>query len=626
MIGFWSSKLNLPWLKSVAVTLAGALLFTFIAPPFAQANVWEDRRKAVEQMRRKEESERNAFSVTGVRGSGFGIRQEDKAVTNHKTRNTNPELNLGIDLPKELGSVTESWSGDQTNSDAPLIIHIKDAHGYYAAQRNAAEILKLLSGVRGSGFTNPDQKLLVCIEGAWGDVHPEWLSVFPDKGVKKEVAESLLEKGEITGEEYLEIDQAPGALQIYGIEDRKVYEANLKAKKMVDGRRKDILDQIGSFEEKINREKEKLYPKKLLELMAAARQYESGKVGLKEYLKYLKAVGGEWWVVSGGKGLSHNPQPTTHHPLSSSEFNDKYPNLAILSETMNVSSGFMREVEAERNNLLKLLEGRVSQATLMILAQGSLNYRLGRLNSAKYYDGLVRLAQVNQIPVPKMESYLQSLRKYQVLDPGSVTEEISRLEKEKALKLAGGNPSIEDLVKADFGLRQEKKFWQDGLTPKEWEEYQKSGTRSWALGNGKAKGLTEAQLRFLEQSFYKLAFKRNEIITQNVLDKAKEMGLGQGDKIVLIAGGSHTPGITSLLRQKNVPYAVITPELTLSSELTGVRGQGSGVTVAVPRNPTPGTRPVVSPKTNTPRWLGNISRGWRSLRTRTRQNPSMRSR
>ena len=88
------------------------------------------------------------------------------------------------------------------------------------------------------------------MEGAWGRVSPEWISVFPDENLKKEMAERLLQEGEITGEEYLAIMMGPGKLKIYGVEEKELYE--VFAKNSEELRSKEIAHEVKSGK-KINK-------------------------------------------------------------------------------------------------------------------------------------------------------------------------------------------------------------------------------------------------------------------------------------------------------------------------------------------------------------------------------------
>src|SRR3989338_4509113 len=124
-----------------------------------------------------------------------------------------------------------------------------------------------------------------------------------------------------------------------------------------------------------------------------------------------------------------------------------------------------------------------------MMGEGSLNYRLGRLPGVKYYEGLVRLAQANRIAVPKMESYLKYLRKYQEADLSAADFELGGVEKEIALNLAAGNPAAESLVGTERFLKDRKKFLQDHFSPQDWAAYRQST----AGGRKKEKGWKEIE-------------------------------------------------------------------------------------------------------------------------------------
>src|SRR5581483_8866843 len=72
-------------------------------------------------------------------------------------------------------------------------------------------------------------------------------------------------------------------------------------------------------------------------------------------------------------------------------------------------------------------------------------------------------------------------------------------------------------------------------------------------------GLTEAQAVFLQESYYRLAFKRNAIMTEKTIEAARGSGR---ERIVVIAGGFHTAGMTEIWKSKGISYAVLRPKLT----------------------------------------------------------------
>jgi hypothetical protein len=144
-----------PFLKSTAWAVLGSFLFTTVAGPFAQASLWEDRRKA----------------------SSPGMEQKDAAVGGSSAirRQMNVDFGVsasGIEVPEDLGTVIESWGGDSQGGTSPLptIVQIEDAHGMYAAQKNSAGILNLLESQGGtagpeknrSGLLVQPQRLRLC--------------------------------------------------------------------------------------------------------------------------------------------------------------------------------------------------------------------------------------------------------------------------------------------------------------------------------------------------------------------------------------------------------------------------------------------------------------------------------
>src|SRR5207249_2112622 len=106
------------------------------------------------------------------------------------------------------------------------------------------------------------------------------------ESIKKETAESLLEQGEITGEEYLSILQTPGTMEIYGVEDEELYMANLKARKILDFEREELLRKLHELDARLRRVKNVVYSRKLLELDGASAQFENQKITLKQFFSY----------------------------------------------------------------------------------------------------------------------------------------------------------------------------------------------------------------------------------------------------------------------------------------------------------------------------------------------------
>jgi len=207
------SGISLSWMKTTALTVLASFIFTTLSAPFAQGSIWEDRRKAVEKMKQTKEQTENAWKPAARRQAAAAAEKNSGQGSARISSGVSAPVNLnfqsaasGLEIPEDLGTIVESWggTGGEKMKGLPRVIHIQDAHGVYEAQKNAANILRLVQTESGGAddlaFSSQmgavrEPPLLVCVEGAWGRVLPDWMSVFPDDTAKRSVAESLLEKG-----------------------------------------------------------------------------------------------------------------------------------------------------------------------------------------------------------------------------------------------------------------------------------------------------------------------------------------------------------------------------------------------------------------------------------------------
>jgi hypothetical protein len=222
-------------MKATALVVLWSFVFVTVSGPFAEGSIWEDRQKALNGGR-KEETGKGSGMKLGLR-MDFGVEKS------------------GIEVPEELGTVVESWGGEESlgGKGEATVVEIEDAHGVYEAQKNAASILSLLGSQENALVGGGKKGLLVCVEGAVGRVNTEWAGVYPDEGVRKEAAESLLSEGEITGEEYLSLVQGPGKLEIWGVEEGEVYQANLKARRMLEKERAGLRMKVEELEGRLKK-------------------------------------------------------------------------------------------------------------------------------------------------------------------------------------------------------------------------------------------------------------------------------------------------------------------------------------------------------------------------------------
>jgi hypothetical protein len=522
-------------LKSTALTVLGSFLFTTVSAPFAQASIWEERRQF-----KTPQTTKTVAHAPGLRADML-------------VRPWGPS--------EELGSVIESWNAPQT-AGLPQIIQIEDAHGVYGAQRNLASLLQWLSAE-----APKSEPLTVFVEGAWGEVHPGWAAAsLRDPQLRRQSAESLLRGGSITGEEYLTLVEGAEKLEIRGIEDEKVYLANLQTRSMLDAEKPRIAERLAESDRQLTQIKNKAYSWKLLQLDAAASKFDAQELKLKDYFAFLSQNAG---------------------PLPPSE----YPALAQLRSLIEIENQISPQaIEEERRKLLDTLGEKLDRVALTQLAQYSLNYRLGKISARAYHESLVRLAEIQSVDCSKIRQYADYLRQYNDLNGRQVTEELSRLEGTLFERLTSGNPGLQELARVSQQVRIHRKFWSEKFSPDDWSRYaslQSSGKmgrldsiekfiQSQSEGsapsaksgkrNERGSRLSEPQAAFLQESYYRLAFKRNETMTDRVLANLK----GKNSRVVVVAGGFHTAGMTEIWKAKGVSYTVLRPKLNRPPETLAV--------------------------------------------------------
>jgi oxygen-dependent protoporphyrinogen oxidase len=441
---------------------------------------------------------------------------------------------LPFKISNDFGTVVESWDGSAQGIGGrkPHVILIQDIHENYGAQKNLARILQSLS----DQLSSPEKTLLVCSEGAWGRLYPEWLSLFPDQCLRNRIAEDLLKGGKITGEEYFVMLRGMGKLEIHGVEDEEIYKANLIVRSQSLKTKDDFLQQFVWLDGRIKRLKGHLYGKALAVLDQKTNDFEEQKISLEQYLNFLDLI------------------------IPKSTRKDLFPHIMIF-------------------------EGLLLQEQLL---HGN---TMGSDKKFRFEE------KTKDLSVTSLWDYARHLKAISTLQIINLIEEVSELEGMAYQSLA--HDDIEKkMLGLDKVLKMNKKLWNEKMIPSEWENYLhyssiyfpslQEGYQLSIDGLEKIENILEqaekrlslgpfsnetnsamthykniyVKTKSLNESFYKLAEKRSDVMVQKALDIAKR---GGNKFVLLIAGGFHTPGITRHLTKEGVPYTVLCPKLDLSS-------------------------------------------------------------
>lgn len=452
-----------------------------------------------------------------------------------------------IGISKNIGSIKSKHKG----KGEKLVIHIQDAHCNFEAQENIAKILDNLIKNYNVNF--------VAVEGADGIVDTSWFRAFPDPEIRREVARYFMKKGEITGVEFLSITN-DYPFTLYGAEDKKYYIKNLNSflesypyKNEFKRYYKDIKGILAKL-------KRFIYTKELLQLDKKINQHKEKEIKFADYARYLNDI-------ARSKNIKIK----------------KYENFKILIETLHYEKDIDFDVvNDERARLIDELSKEVSKDKLAVLVSKSIAFKLGKIEGNEFYAHLAKLAKENNISLLEkynnLARYIIYSRIYSRINNEKLFEEIDVLIKTLKEKMFINNEQ-RTLDKLWTNINVILSFMDIELTNKEYEYYlansdefesdkfmnfiEKASSRF-----GLAYNISEPppELNYVFPKlvdFYEIATKRDELIVENMF---KGMRGKKTNVAVLITGGFHTKGISTLLEKEDVSYVVISPSITKETE------------------------------------------------------------
>ena len=460
------------------------------------------------------------------------------------------------------------------------MVLLQDLHTQPDAQRAEGRIVEHLH--RTYGLTR------IAAEGAVGPFDLAFAQQFPqEKGLRTLIAQTFLTAGEMTGYEAQAItEQLPVA--IHGVEDGALYaEHGALFRQILDiaPAAQQTLERLTQALEAL---KPGLYPKPLRTFDATVAQFHADptdRSDLPTYLTYLADVAQRQGI--GLKAVA--------------------PNLARL-QALQVREATLNRQQAEEQ--LRLLVADLPRrlrtapvATRARLEELTVQFGRGAIAATYFYPELVALARhaaVDLDAYPAVVAFSDYLTQAQALQAHRLWAELEQVEWALTDRLAASDDAktLARLVRHAHLLTE---FFHLRLTNEQLAYYQahraefteQAFTDFLARHEHRRTGAPahqspgwEAHLPLLER-FYILAQARDAALVANTLrlldardsslgtrdsqtptprgTRHEARGTGHGHAVVLVAGGFHTPGMTALLRERNVPYVVISP--TASGEL-----------------------------------------------------------
>ncbi|GEM_PF-726397 len=453
---------------------------------------------------------------------------------------TKNEAKKSINLPESVCRQVESFRGNTNRT----IYLIQDCHTDPDAQFNIAKIIDYF--VRNKGIN------LVCLEGASKEIDTSFYDQFPDIEAKKRVAEFFVKKGYFTGSEFFKIANNLKNVTVTGVEKRNIYFDDLKYYKNLESY-SDLVNILADIENDLHSIKSEFFPKDLGSFDKIREQYNLDKIDLSIYLNFIKKYADK-----------------TAIRLSD------YPNLEIFFDlTKYESKCENKKIELQRADLVKELSNKLNQNDLNKLINNNIRFSQKKISEQDYYlylNGVINTARIDLNKYPELKLKLKISCDSDNLDFSIVADEIEQIEYDICARLAG-NESALRIIKGLHSSKLLKEAFRMNLTHRQLQVLN-NDPQLWNIQNTidflnsrnivKKYNLSDFD-RAMENTrrFYELALERDKILLDNTLNKND---CDSSSDAILIAGGFHTRGITSLLREKNISYSVIQPKVSLNTK------------------------------------------------------------
>ena len=301
-------------------------------------------------------------------------------------------------IPAHLGEVRYSFKGPSKK----FIIHIQDAHCNVFAQRKVADIIDYLSKEHGIESVN--------LEGGAGEYDLEIFTSITGKAIRREVAEYFVKKGEINGAEFYAINN-PGKVQLWGIEDKDLYLANLKVYRESLAYKPEVERYLEELTYILNNLKRHIYTPELLKVDMAYNAYKAGNLDFREYLEFLV-------------------EKAEEHAVQVKQFG----NLYLLFQAMELEEKVdFKKANTERSVLIGELKEGLSRNEARELVTMTVDFKTKKVSRKAFYSYLLKKAAGLGLDVGRFQAlsnYIVYVSTYEAADRSKVMEEMDELEAE----------------------------------------------------------------------------------------------------------------------------------------------------------------------------------------------------
>ncbi|MDP3920983.1 MAG: glycogen/starch synthase [Candidatus Omnitrophota bacterium] len=492
-----------------------------------------------------------------------------------------PFLDILGALPGEIGYVQNVVGSEQ--EQLPFVVHIRDMHANPEAQQNIFYILKhLAQNAKATGAS-----LQVAVEGASGELHPEYFDFFPEYPEAGErVVQELLNQGELTGAElfawrrYRDAKVEGGTdIPVFGVEKPELYRKNLSAYRALERAGDAIEKSLLWLNAELETERSKLDSMALRDFLKERARRKQGKfgpgrsLGEPNWLAYLDYIRGQ-------------VRKTLNVDLENPIEQLRFPNLIrmlALQETETFLDG--RRASREWQTLLDELwtnstdrndDELFEELRRFGVRHGYLQAEhgdskdkaaLGSFYPRMLLERVYLLAKQRGLDLGRFSQFFLTFRVFvyrSEINAVDLMQEVERLEAVLIDRFAQTERD-KGFVRKRGDLDLVEKLLRRELTRDEWNEIRSrsAAVKDLWVESEKRDKLGRARLWSRAHEFYDSAWLRDEFMLTHALESVaatRQKGTDRSRAVlVIVAGGFHTEGLRAALEDAGAGYAIVSP-------------------------------------------------------------------
>ena len=442
-------------------------------------------------------------------------------------------------IPRDLASVRNRTEG----TNGKTIVIIEEAHVDYAAQKALAEILKDL--IENESLHD------VLVEGGWGDVTLTGFKGLADPERRKVVAEAYLREGKLSGEEYLNLSTDLD-MRILGVEDPKLYEANMNVFLKISEVRPGLLAALARLDAQLKNLRVKALTPAMNELLDRRADFDGQKISLLDYIQYLMKQ-----LPGAGK---------------------RFPNLAQITALSGGDGSYDPDkIAPEKESAIRFLSQQLAKPEL----EEILFLKEQKTTGGELYFLETLFTKVRSFPEARRELSLKNLHVYKnilqktvSMNIASIFTEIEQAEQEtmSAQKLLPEQQALLEMIRGvqylgklfDLRLTVEE-FQAQSIKPglEAWNDVLKKACEKYGVSYQPFNAAEFEQYISAARAFYDTAVLREDAMAKNTLARIDESG---ANLCALITGGFHSQNLFKVFKEQGYTVMLVSPRFTPSAD------------------------------------------------------------